>query len=383
MSNDSIMRILIFNWRDVRHDWAGGGEVYVHELAKRWVKAGHKVTLFCGQNFGIPLPGQEMIDGVRIIRRGGRFSVYFWAFFYYVRELRKSVDVVVDVQNGIPFFTPLFCRKPKLAVVYHIHGKQFFIELPFPINIVGYCIERYIFPLFYRRIPIQAISQTTKQDLINLGIPSKNISIVYCGTNGKRSKRKKQKKYSTPTILYLGRIKKYKRVDILVHIMPEIIKHIPKVKLIIAGWGTEASSVVDVSMRSRIRKHIRIIGPVTEAEKRTLLSRSWVFVNPSMNEGWSISVLEANFYGTPAVAFRVQGLSESINDGMTGKLASDQNELVTDIIKLLKNDRMRLTMGKRAVRWAQSFSWEDSSKDSLLILSRLLQRKNRQRRIRI
>lgn len=375
------MRVLIFNWRDLRHDWAGGGEVYVHELAKRWVKAGHKVTLFCGQNFGTPLPEQEMIDGVKIIRRGGRFSLYVWAFWYYMRKLRKVVDVVVDVQNGIPFFTPFYSLKPKLAVVYHIHDKQFFIELPFPINAIGYCIERYIFPLFYQRILIQAISQTTKQDLINLGIPSKNISIVYCGTNGKRSKGKKQKKYSTPTILYLGRIKKYKRVDILIHIMPEIIKRIPNVRLIIAGWGTEASSVVDVSMRSPMRKHIRIIGPVTEAEKRTLLSRSWVFVNPSMNEGWSISVLEANFYGTPAVAFNVQGLSESIRDGMTGKLASDQKELVSNIIKLLTKTRMRLMMGRQAVRWAKSFSWEKSSKDSLLMLSRLLQRKNRQKRI--
>lgn len=369
------MRILIFNWRDIRHDWAGGGEVYVHELAKRWVKSGHTVTLFCGQNAGAPLPEREQVDGIQIIRYGSRFSVYLWAVVFYFKELRQKNDVVVDVQNGIPFFTPLFSGKPKLAVVYHIHGRQFFIELPFPISGFGYLIEKYVFPLIYHFVQIQAISKSTKKDLVYLGVPGKNIHIVYCGMNGVLHHARQGKKFSVPTILYLGRIKKYKRVDSLVSIFKRVLLIYPKAKLIIAGWGTEASSVVNLAMMSSIRRHIHIMGPVSEAEKKELLSKSWVFVNPSINEGWGISVIEANLYGTPAVAYRVQGLCESIQHTKTGFLVHTEHGFADAIISLVSNKTLRHSMGVHAQKWAAKFSWDTASKKSLLLLSSLLQKR--------
>jgi len=369
------MRILIFNWRDIRHDWAGGGEVYVHELAKRWVKLGHTVTLFCGQNAGIPLPERETVDKIHIIRHGSRFSVYLWAIVFYFKELRQKNDVVVDVQNGIPFFTPLFSAKPKLAVVYHIHGRQFFIELPFPISGLGYLIEKYVFPLIYHFVLIQAISKSTKKDLIHLGLPEKNIHIVYCGMNGSSSHPTSAKKFIAPTILYLGRIKKYKRVDSLVSIFKSVLLIHPKAKLIIAGWGTEASSVVNLAMMSEIRRHIHIMGPVSESEKRELLAKSWVFVNPSINEGWGISVIEANLYGTPAVAYRVQGLCESIQHKKTGFLVKTEHAFSEAIISLLSNKTLRHAMGSHAKKWAAKFSWDSASKKSLVLLSSLLRKR--------
>lgn len=368
------MRILIFNWRDIRHDWAGGGEVYVHELAKRWVKSGHTVTLFCGQNAGIPLPEREVFDGIHVVRRGSRFCVYLWAIIYYFRELRKNNDVVVDVQNGIPFFTPLFCLKPKLAVVYHIHGRQFFIELPFPINVFGYLIEKYVFPFIYHFTTVQVISKSTKKDLLHLRLPKQNIHIVYCGMNGNTAHNKSIKKFTTPTVLYLGRIKKYKRVDSLISIFNKVLLVHPKARLIIAGWGTEASSVVNLAMMSSIRRQIHIMGPVSELEKRQLLAKSWVFVNPSINEGWGISVIEANLYGTPAIAYRVQGLCESIKHKKTGLLVEDEHEFSEAIISVLSNQTLRISMGSHAKKWAAKFSWDTASKKSLALLNSLLQR---------
>ncbi len=367
------MNILILNWRDIKHEWAGGGEVYVHELAKRWVRMGHRVTMFSGQDVINTLPSEEVIDGVTVIRRGGKYSLYLWAFWYYIKRFRQTSDVVVDVQNGVPFFTVLYCWKPKIAIVYHIHGEQFFIEVPFPYNRVGYIIEKYIFPRLYRSMPIVAISQTTRDDLCTLGLPKNNIHIVYCGINGKNALvKKKYTKFSKPTILYLGRIKKYKRVDILVKVLGDIRKSIPNVRLLIAGWGTEASYITDVSMRNSQRRRIKIIGPVSEREKRELLQKAWVFVNPSVHEGWGISVIEANLYGTPAVSFRVRGLSESIQDGKTGFLASDPNELVEKIVLLLTRQKLREKMSKNAKLWAGTFSWDKAARQSLkLIQSRL------------
>ena len=320
------MRILILNWRDIKHEWAGGSEVYLFELAKRWVAMGHEVSLFCGQDVREKLPDEEKINGINVFRKGSRFTLYFWAFWYYLKKFRKTTDIIVDVQNGIPFFSPVYSSKPKVSVVYHVHGKQFFVELPFPLSIVGYLVEKYFFPLIYRGIDIMAISQTTKKDLGKLGFNTRKVEIVYCGIDGKPTSS--VKKFAHPTILYLGRIKKYKRVDMLVRIMPKILEKVSNASLLVAGWGTEASNVIDMSMRSISRRHVKIVGPVSESEKKYLLSKSWIFVNPSIGEGWGISIIEANLHGTPAVAFNVAGLSESIQDEKTGFLVKNEDELV-------------------------------------------------------
>lgn len=365
------MRILIFNWRDIKHSWSGGGEIYIFEQASRWVKMGHEVSIICGQDAEKNLPFFEKIQGIKIYRKGGRYSLYIWAAWYYLSRFRNKVDVVIDVENGIPFFTPLFCRVPKISYVYHIHGKQFFYEFPAPFNHIGYVIEKYVFPLLYRRIPIIAISETTKKQLINIGFDTNKITVVYCGMNRlHRTANVSIKKFSNPTILYLGRIKKYKRVDLLVKILPEIIKKVPHARLIIAGWGTEASNVVDLAMKSSLRRKITVMGPVNDEEKKLLLSKSWIFVNPSISEGWSIAVIEANLYGTPAIAFDVPGLTESIRHDKTGLLAQNVEDLTQKICETLTDSSLRERLGRNASEWASSFSWDRAAKETLQILEK-------------
>lgn len=364
------MRILIFNWRDLKHSWAGGGEIYIFEQASRWVKMGHDVTVFCGQDIGKDLPSFEIIDGIKIYRKGGRYNLYLWSVWYYFTRLRGN-DVVVDVVNGIPFFTPLFCRVPKISYVYHLHGNQFFYELPFPLSHFGFIIERFVFPLLYKHLPVIVISETTKKQLLDIGFNKKNISIVYCGINGLNRTKNSIKKFSAPTILYLGRIKRYKRVDLLVKIFPKIIEKMPQARLIIAGWGTEASSVANLVMKSPLRRKITLLGPVSDAEKKSLLSKSWLVVNPSIGEGWGMAIIEANLYGTPAIAFDVAGLAESIQDKKTGILADDESDLVDKICYVLTNQNLLEQLSKNAMRWAGKFSWERAAKESIRILEKV------------
>lgn len=361
------MNILIFNWRDIKNEWAGGGEVYLFELAKRWVKMGHTVNFFCGQDIREPLLSKEVIDGIHIYRKGGRYSLYIWAVWYYFTKLKNKCDVVVEVQNGIPFFSVIYSRKPKIAVVYHIHGKQFFIELSFPLNIIGYVIERYFFPLFYSKSKMMVISNSTKEELKLLGIPGKNVDIVYCGVDGREGNENKS---VNPIILYLGRIRKYKRIDLLVRLMPQILSKVPNARLYIAGWGSEAATVTDLSMRSINRRRVKIFGPVSQKEKEDLLSKAWVFVNPSIGEGWSLSVIEANLHGTPAVAFNVPGLSESIRNGETGFLAENDDEFTDKICEILEDHTLRKQLGKNASNWAKKFSWDRAANQSLEILKK-------------
>lgn len=368
------MKILIFNWRDLKHSWAGGGEIYIFEQASRWVKMGHEVTVFCGQDIEKDLPTFEIIDGIKIYRKGGRYSLYLWSIWYYFTRLRGN-GVVVDVVNGIPFFTSLFCRVPKIAYVYHLHGNQFFYELPFPLSHVGFIIERFVFPFLYKHLPIIVISETTKKQLINIGFNKKNISIVYCGINKLNRMKNSIKKFSAPTILYLGRIKKYKRVDLLVKIFPKIIEKMPQARLIIAGWGTEASNIANLVMKSPLRRKITLLGPVSDAEKKSLLSKSWLFVNPSIGEGWGMAVIEANLHGTPAVSFDVSGLRESVLSGKTGLLAKNEQNLINNIYILLNDNVLREKLSTNAKKWANTFNWDHSAKESLKILQKIRRKK--------
>ena len=365
------MRILIFNWRDLKHTWAGGGEIYIFEQAKRWVKMGHEVTVFCGQDIEKDLPSFEIIDGIKIYRKGGRYSLYLWAVWYYFTRFIRKADVVIDVENGIPFFTPLFCRSPKVCFVYHVHGNQFFYEFPAPLSHIGFAIEKFIFPLLYRYISIVAISETTKQQLIKIGFLENKINVVYSGMNGSHSEsRKTIEKFSNPTILYLGRIKKYKRVDLLVNMFQKIVEEVPKARLIIAGWGTEAANLADLIMKNPLHKKINLAGPVSDKDKKILLSKSWIFVNPSIGEGWSMAVIEANLHGTPAVGFNVSGLSESIQHGKTGLLAKDNEDFIKKICEILTDSNLRTRLSKNAIKLANGFNWDRSARESLDIIKK-------------
>lgn len=366
------MNILIFNWRDIKHSWAGGGEICIFEQASRWAKMGHNVTLFCGQDLYKKLPSFEVIDEIKIFRKGGRFGVYFWTIWRYLFTSREKFDVVIDVENGIPFFTPIFCKVPIVCYVHHIHEKQFFYELPRFLAICGYVIERFIFPVIYRNIPIISVSKTTQKELVKIGFNEKNIKIVHNGINKDTTSVKTPvKKFSNPTILYLGRIKKYKRVNLLVDIFPKIVEKVPRVRLIIAGWGTEASHLADIIMMNPLHRKIRLAGPVSNKEKKLLLSKSWLFVNPSIGEGWSIAVIEANLYGTPAVSFDVSGLSESVKHEETGLLANNEDDLINKICEVLKNHSLREKLGKNAAKWSNNFSWDRTARESLQILEKV------------
>lgn len=369
------MKILIFNWRDPKHTWAGGGEIYIFEQAKRWVKMRHEVYVFCGEDQEKKLANFEIKDGIKIYRKGGRYSLFLWALWYYLKIFKEKSDIVIDVVNGVPFFTPLFCRTPKVCYVYHIHGRQFFYEMPFPLNYLGYLIERFIFPLIYMDVQVVAISHTTKRELENIGFNGKKISIVYSGINKLNQQKALKTKFAKPTLLYLGRIKKYKRVGLLVNIFPKIIEKVPNARLIIAGWGTEASSIANLVMKNPLRRKISLMGPVSDEEKKSLLSKSWIFVNPSIGEGWSISVIEANMHGTPAISFTVPGLTESIQDGKTGLLAKNEDDLINKICEVLSNKALRETLSTNAITWAGNYNWDKTARESLKILEKA--RRNR------
>lgn len=358
-------RILIMNWRDTKHVWAGGAEVYVHELAKRWVAKGYKVTVFCGNDGNNPR--NEIINGIQIVRRGGFFTVYFWGFLYYLLKFRSCVDVIIDCENGIPFFTPLYSRKRKFLVVHHIHQDVFRKGLRPPFSWIASFLELRAMPLVYRNTKMITVSPSSKADILNLGLSRQEPEIVYNGVD--RATYKPGKKSTAPLVLYLGRLRFYKSLDVFIRAAKQVIEKLPAVLFVIAGEGEEKQHLVELAKQLGIEKSISFVGKVSEVEKIKLYQKAWVFVNPSLVEGWGITTIEANACGVPVVASNVAGLRDSVYNPHSGILIPYGNvqEFADTISQLITNSRMREQMSREAIKWANRFEWSTSA-DSMLKL---------------
>lgn len=371
-----MSKIVVFNWRDTKHLWAGGAEVYISKLAESWVKDGHQVTIFCSndrRNIS-----EEVINGVHIIRKGGFFTVYLWAIWEYWTRLRSSCDVIVDCENGIPFFTPLFSNKPVVLLIHHVHQEVFMkkLRLPWwllPMAFLAKGLEAFVVPLVYRSVQIATVSESSKEDILELGL-GKNQSIEVINPGIDLSFLKPGKKTHYPSVLYLGRLQAYKSVNVLLDAFVAIQKQVPNAMLRIAGIGEAKKHLEKQARRLGIENRVEFLGKVSEEKKRDLLASSWVMVQPSSFEGWGITVLEANACGTCVVASDVPGLRESVRNTETGFLAKwgSSSSFTARILLVLTDRNLRMMLEKNALKWASSFSWDQSARTFFTVLQKAM-----------
>ncbi|MCL4535914.1 MAG: glycosyltransferase [Bacteroidetes bacterium] len=361
------LRILMFNWRDTRHVWAGGAEIYLHEIAKRLVGQGHEVTLFCGNDR--KNPRYETIDGVQIVRRGGFYTVYLWAFLYYLFKFRNNCDVIIDSENGIPFFTPAYAKQPVIGLVHHVHQEVFRQHLARPLAMLACLLEAKLMPLVYRNSKMITVSDSSRQDMRGLGFGQKEeIEIVHPGVEvGKYSPAPKT---AYPSVLYLGRLKPYKSIDTLIRAMGEVVQQFPNAKLRIAGFGESRESLEALTSHLKLGHAVQFLGKVSEELKVKLLGESWVFVYPSSMEGWGIAAIEANASGTPVIAADVPGLRDSVRNPESGFLVpfGQEHAFAQQISQVLGDAELRQRLVQDCLDWAKRFTWEQSADKLLKIL---------------
>lgn len=354
-------KILILNWRDTRHSWAGGAEVYAHEIAKRLVEQGNAVTMFCGNDGNSK--NTEVIDGVHIIRKGGFYTVYFWAFIYYMVSFRNKFDCIMDTENGIPFFTPLYARIPIFLVIHHIHQDVHQQYVRFPLSYIAKFIEGKMMPFVYRKTKLITISHSSLEQISKI-MPQKKEEIIMMHPGINQKIYKTFSKTDFPSFIYLGRLKHYKNIDVAIKAFDRILKLYPDAKLWIVGEGDEDRNLEALVQNLGINNSVTFFGKVDEDKKAELLGSAWVALQPSMVEGWGITVIEANAAGTPVVASRVNGLVDSIQDGQTGILVTPKSvkEFAASMKFLTQNPKTRKIMTKNALVWSEKFSWDETTK---------------------
>jgi glycosyltransferase involved in cell wall biosynthesis len=369
-----IMNILIINWQDIKNPFGGGAEVHLHEIFKRIVKMGHNVTLLSCEIDNEPL--EEIIDGIRVIRKGKRNI-----FNFYVKGLYKEIsskekfDIVIDDINKIPFYTPLFVKEPILAISHHFFGKSIFKEAGLLQGLYVYLAE-WLMNFIYKKSKFVVVSNSTLDEFLDKGFDKKNFSIVYNAVDDSLLPMQVSDKFPDPVITYFGRLKKYKSVDHLLKAFAMVKKEIPNAKLWLMGRGDFQPYLENLANELGIIDSTKFFGFVSEEDKIKYLSLSHIAVNTSIKEGWGITNIEANACGTLVISSNSPGLRDSVNIGQSGLIYEYGNieDLSSKIIDLLKNRSEFENLSHGAVDWAKLFTWNKSAEEMLKVINKLIKK---------
>jgi glycosyltransferase involved in cell wall biosynthesis len=361
------LRVLIINWRDISHPWSGGAEIYMHEIGRRLAENGMDVGWLCQRHKGSSR--NELLDGIRVHRVGGRFTLYPRVVISYLFKLRGRYDIIVDCENGIPFFTPLFARIPKVLLVHHVHREIFRRETHPPLRWLGYWLEGWLMPRVYRKTPIVAVSASTRDDLVGLGFKAEQIHIVHNGVVEVTPLNR------TPApearILCAGRLTPQKGVEVIIRAMPQVLRSFPNANLDIVGQGPDRTRLERLAWSLKLATHVRFHGYLPGAARDQLAAQAWVAVCPSAFEGWGVSCVEAGARGLPVIASNVNGLRDSVRDGITGLLVphGDPRALADTLVGLLGDPERRAEMSIAGIEWAAAHSWERSTNELRIVLA--------------
>jgi len=357
-------RVMFLNWRDTTHPEGGGSERYVEQLAGWLAEAGHEVLIHCGTHGRAAK--SERRDGVRLLRRGGRFTVYPYGL---LAVRRHRPDVVIDVQNGIPFFSVLVHRRV-VRLVHHVSRQQWLDTFGPVVGRLGWWLESRVAPPLYRGARCVAVSTPTRDDLVALGVRPDLITVVHNATEPGGAPVEAT---PTPTITVVARLVGHKQVEHAVEVVARLAPEFPDLVLRIVGEGPSREDILATARRLGVADRVRLLGSLDERAKNDAIGSAWLLLCPSGKEGWARVVMEAAVREVPAVAYAdAGGVRESIVDGETGLLADDLDAMVAHTRRLLRDPAERTTMGKAAAAHAATFSPERTRDAFLAVLDSAL-----------
>ncbi|HEX2166910.1 MAG TPA: glycosyltransferase family 4 protein [Longimicrobiales bacterium] len=350
------------NWQDRQNPRSGGAEIHLHEVFGRLTSRGHEVTLLVSSWEGAE--PRVQLDGMDVHRTGGRHTFPIMAPLYHRRHLaQRSFDVMIEDLNKVPVLAPRWRGTPAVLLVHHLFGTTAFDEASLPVAAVTWLMERPL-PLFYRDLPVQAVSASTADDLVRRGFDRSRIEVIENGVDLEfYSPNPAIPRFVEPTVLYLGRLKRYKRVDLIIRAMARLRENGVTARLIIAGRGDAQPALERLTADLDLTSSVRFAGFVSEDEKRELFRRTWVHALTSPKEGWGISNMEAAACGTATVASDSPGLRDSVRDGSTGFLAphGDIDALADRISRVLGDTSLRDRLGMQARAFAELYTWDRSA----------------------
>jgi glycosyltransferase involved in cell wall biosynthesis len=362
-----LRRISMLAWRDLDDPEAGGSEVHASRVAELWGRAGIEVTMRTSY-----APGTAQVawrDGYRVIRKAGRYMVFPRAAFSEMMGWHGASDGTVEIWNGMPFFSPLWARRPTVVWLHHVHDTMWEMTLPPRLAKLGRTVEFRVAPPLYRNSSIVTLSESSKDEIVrSLKFRANNITVVPPGidpffTPGDGVKNKR------PLVVAVGRLVPVKRFHLLVDALVVNKDRHPELRAVIVGEGYERDALERQIAELGSSDWISLPGRVDDVELLDLYRRAWLVASASAHEGWGMSITEAAACGTPTVATRIAGHEDAIVDGTTGLLVDDAQALGNAIGRLVGDDSLRARMSAAAIERAKQFTWGATACGTLEVLA--------------
>ncbi len=368
-----LRRIAILAWRDIDDPEAGGSEIHASRVAALWGQAGIEVTMRTSY-----APGAAQVrwrDGYRVIRKAGRYLVFPRAAFSEMMGWHGASDALVEIWNGMPFFSPVWAAKrPRAVWLHHVHDSMWEMTLPPRLARLGRSIEFQIAPPIYRRSRIVTLSESSKEEIARrLRLRPSNITVVPPGVDP--TFRPGGTRDQSPLVVAVGRLVPVKRFDVLIDALAEVKVRRPELRAVIVGEGYERDALERRIAELDAGGWISLPGRVDYATLLDLYRRAWVLASASRHEGWGMTITEAAACQTPSVATRIAGHSDAIVDGTTGLLVDDDKGLAASLDRVLRDDAFRALLGKNALEHASKFTWAATARGTLEVLAAEAQRR--------
>ncbi len=360
-----LRRIDVLAWRDFDDPEAGGSELHAHRVISAWSQAGLDVSMTTSS-----VPGGRRVvrrDGYRVIRRAGRYSVFPRSILSGAVGRIGTGDGVVEIWNGMPFFSPVWSRSPQITFLHHVHAEMWKLVLPRGLAEAGHLLEHRIAPPFYRRGRIVTLSRSSKAEIVErLHLPADRITVTPPGVEPRFSPG--GERAATPLVVAVGRLVPVKRFHLLIEALVQLKATHPDLRAVIAGEGYERPALEAQLDAHGARGWIELPGFVDDDALVDLYRAAWVVASSSLREGWGMTVTEAGACGTPAVATRIGGHEDAVVDGRSGLLVESTDELVAALDAVLRDEVLRRRLGHGALEHASRLTWDATARGTLAAL---------------
>ncbi|MCM3882649.1 glycosyltransferase family 4 protein [Frankia sp. R82] len=373
VETSGMRRVHMLAWRDLDDPESGGSELHADKVAERWAQAGIDVSLRTAMAPGCPESVQR--NGYSVVRKAGRYSVFPRTALSGALGRTGPWDGLVEIWNGMPFFSPMWARCPRVVFLHHVHAEMWRMVLSPKLARVGETVEFKVAPPMYRRTRILTLSQSSRHEIIDLlGLPPRNITVVPPGIDpaytpaGERSPH--------PLVLSVGRLVPVKRFDVLIDALLRARADHPTMEAVIVGEGYERPELEKKIAAAGAGRWLRLVGRVDDAELLALYRRAWVLTSASAREGWGMTITEAAACGVPSVATRIAGHTDAVIDGETGLLV-EPADLGRTLAGVLTDRELHGRLAAGALAHAATFTWAETARATFAALVREAARQHR------
>lgn len=364
-ARSGIGRIHLLAWRDLDDVEAGGSEVHAHEVARLWAQAGIEVVMRTSFAQGHPTHAKR--DGYRVVRKAGRYLVFPRAAASEAMHRYGRRDALVEIWNGMPFFSPLWAKGPRVVFLHHVHADMWKMVLPPNLARLGDTLESRVAPRIYRRSRMITLSSSSKAEMLDIGFQDDRVEVVPPGIDSRFSPGGSRSAH--PLVVGVGRLVPVKRFDRLIRATVEARRTVPDIELVLVGTGPDRTELEALVAALDADEYVRFAGRVSDDELVDLYRQAWMVAASSVREGWGMTLTEAASCGTPAVASRIPGHVDALAEGVSGLLADDDHELVAHLVAVATDHELRLRLQNGALAHAAQFTWTNTATQILEVLA--------------